>query len=327
MRILFMGTPDIAASCLSALIEEGHDIVGAVCQPDRPRGRGHHMMKPPVKVLAEERGIPVFQPETLKNGAFDDTVRMLAPDISVVVAYGKILPASVLFAPRLGSINVHASLLPRYRGAAPMQRALMDGVSETGVTIMHMDEGLDTGDMIIREVIPLDGTENFEVLHDKTAAVGSRLLCRAIAMLAANEAPREKQPEQGASYAAKITREDCILDFSLSACELERRIRALSPMPLALTALPNGRLIKISSARVVDVDTVNEKEKCGLVASLGDRGEGEIVVLCAKGALALLSLRPEGKGTMSAAEFVRGRSLSVGDTLSAPASLLEGERR
>ena len=310
-----MGTPDIAAVCLDALLTAGHTVVGAVCQPDRPKGRGHRMMPPPVKVLAEERGVPVYQPATLKEGAFDGVVRELAPDIAVVVAYGKILPASILFAPKHGAINVHASLLPRYRGAAPMQRAIMDGAEETGVTIMYMDEGLDTGDMIISEKIPLDGTDTFETLHDKTAEVGSRLLCQAIDMIGAGNAPRERQPAEGASYAEKITRADAVLDFSLPAALLERRVRGLYPLPLALTGLPDGRLLKVERARVAEA---GRNAPAGTVLAVDAKGEGAVRVACGEGALDLIRLRPEGKGSMTAAECIRGRYIAEGDLLALP---------
>ncbi len=315
MNILFMGTPDIAAACLQALLDAGHHIVGAVCQPDRPRGRGHKLMPPPVKVLAEQNGIPVFQPEILKNGAFDATVKELEPQLNVVVAYGKILPASVLFAPPYGSINVHASLLPKYRGAAPMQRVLMDGETETGVTIMYMDEGLDTGDMIIKETIPLTGAEDFEWLHDKTAAVGGELLCRAVELITEGKAPREKQPESGFTYAAKIENQDCMLDFARPAVELERQIRALCPMPLALTHLPDGRKLKVMRARVGDIQRTYTAEEIGRVIAMSSKSTGSISVACGQGVLELLDVRPEGKGGMCASAFICGRSISLGDRL------------
>ncbi len=315
MKILFMGTPDIAASCLEALIAAGHDIVGAVCQPDRPRGRGQKLMPPPVKVLAEQHQIPVFQPDSLKNGAFDDTLKALTPDMNVVVAYGKILPASILFAPPYGSVNVHASLLPKYRGAAPMQRVLMDGERETGVTIMYMDEGLDTGDMILKETIPLTGVEDFEWLHDQTAAVGGKLLCRAVDLIAAGNAPREKQPKTGSTYAAKIENADCLIDFSRPAVEIERQVRALYPMPLALTHLPDGRKLKIMRARVADAETVHTPDMTGRVLALNGKGTGSISVACGQGVLELLDVRPEGKGGMCASAFICGRGIALHDLL------------
>ncbi|MBR6795615.1 MAG: methionyl-tRNA formyltransferase [Clostridia bacterium] len=315
MKVLFIGTPDIAATCLQAIIDAGHTVVGAVSQPDRPKGRGHKLQPTPVKVTAEAAGIPVFQPTTLKNGVFDDTVRALAPDVLVVVAFGMILPKSVLDLPPMGAVNVHASLLPRYRGAAPMQRAIMDGEKQTGVTIMYMDEGLDTGDMILSEAWNLTEEDDFGTLHDKTAAVGSSLLCRALSMIEEGNAPRTQQPEEGASYAAKITKDDCILDFSLDAQVLSCRIRGLSPIPLAVTALPDGRLLKIVSARVTDADTVHTADQIGKVVAVSDKGEGYVRIACAKGSIDLIRLRPEGKGGMNAADFLRGRGIALGDKL------------
>ncbi len=315
MKVLFMGTPDIAATCLQAVIDAGHTVVGAVSQPDRPKGRGHKLQPTPVKVTAEAAGIPVFQPTTLKNGVFDDTVRELAPDVLVVVAFGMILPKSILDMPPLGAVNVHASLLPRYRGAAPMQRAIMNGEKETGVTIMYMDEGLDTGDMILTEAWPLTEEDDFGTLHDKTASVGSALLCRALSMIEEGNATRIKQPEEGANYAAKITKEDCILDFSLDAQTLSCRIRGLSPVPLAITTLPDGRLLKIVSARVSDTDAFHTADQIGKIMAVSDKGDGYLRVACAKGSIDLITLRPEGKGGMSAAAFLRGRGVSLGDKL------------
>lgn len=315
MKVLFMGTPDIAATCLQAVIDAGHTVVGAVSQPDRPKGRGHKLQPTPVKVTAEAAGIPVFQPTTLKNGVFDDTVHALAPDILVVVAFGMILPKSVLTIPPRGAVNVHASLLPRYRGAAPMQRAIMDGEKQTGVTIMYMDEGLDTGDMILKEAWDLTDEDDFGTLHDKTATVGSSLLCRALAMIENGTAPRTPQPEDGANYAAKITKEDCILDFSLDAQTLSCRIRGLSPIPLAFTTLPDGRLLKIVSARVSDKENCYAPDKIGTVIEASDKGDGYLRIACAKGAIDLITLRPEGKGGMSAAAFLRGRGIALGEKL------------
>lgn len=315
MKVLFMGTPDIAATCLQAVIDAGHTVVGAVSQPDRPKGRGHKLQPTPVKVTAEAAGIPVFQPTTLKNGVFDDTVRSLAPDILVVVAFGMILPKSILDLPPLGAVNVHASLLPRYRGAAPMQRAIMDGEKETGVTIMYMDEGLDTGDMILTESWQLTNNDDFGILHDKTAAVGSSLLCRALSMIEAGNAPRTPQPSEGASYAAKITKDDCTLDFSLDAEKLACHIRGLSPVPLAVTTLPDGRLLKVVSARVSDSSTPYSVDQVGKIIAVSDRGDGYLRVACAKGTLDLMMLRPEGKGGMSAAAFLRGRGVALGNKL------------
>lgn len=315
MKVLFMGTPDIAATCMKAVIGAGHTVVAAVCQPDRPKGRGHKLQSPPVKLMAEEYAIPVFQPETLKNGAFDEQVRILAPDITVVVAYGMILPKSLLDISPHGAINVHASLLPRYRGAAPMQRVIMDGEKETGVTIMYMDEGLDTGDMILAESLPLSEEDDFGTLHDRTADLGATLLCQALSLIEKNQAPRIPQCEEGASYAAKITKSDCVLDFNRDAASVSCQIRGLSPMPLAVTTLKDGRLLKVVSARVSDDKTPHEEQEIGHVLAVSDKGDGRITVACRLGSIDMIRVRPEGKSSMTAAEFLRGRGIALGDKL------------
>ena len=308
-----MGTPEIAADAMEALHAAGHTIVGAVCQPDRPKGRGQKLQMPPVKERALALEIPVYQPETLKDGAFDDTVRALAPDLAVVVAYGKLLPASLLYAPRYGSVNLHVSLLPRYRGAAPMQRAIMAGESETGVTVMYMDEGLDTGDMILKETIPLTEDDDFGTLEEKSSTIGKALLVRAVRLIGEGNAPRVPQPTEGVCYAAKITDSDCVLDLTNSAVRLSAQIRGLSPMPLARLTLPDGRALKLVAVRALAEKT---DAPCGSVVAVSGKGDGFIDLATGDGILRLLRVKPEGKGTMSAGDFVRGRGIAVGDLLS-----------
>ncbi|MBE6707879.1 MAG: methionyl-tRNA formyltransferase [Ruminococcaceae bacterium] len=315
MRVLFMGTPDFAAECLRALIDKGEDIVGAVTQPDKPVGRGMKLTPPPVKVLAQEHGIPVYQPDTLRDGAFSDTLDELAPDVIYVAAYGKILPKYVLDYPRYGCINAHASILPRYRGAAPIQRAIMDGDTETGVTAMYMAEGLDTGDMILCEKIDITDTDNFGTVHDKLCVAGGAALCRVSEILRSGEAlPRTPQDDSLSTYAAKITAEDYTLDFTRDAAVISRQIRGLSPVPLCRCKMPDGKGIKIVSAVVADVNVPSDAVP-GQVISVSDKGQGEIVVACESGAVAVTEVRPEGKGSMKAADFVRGRKINVGDVL------------
>lgn len=310
MRILFMGTPDFAVPTLRALYESGEEIVGVVTQPDKPRGRGYVLTPPPVKVYATEHDIPVYQPETLRGGAFDETMQSLAPDLAVVVAYGKILPKSVLDAPRYGCINVHGSLLPALRGAAPMQRAIMDGHPETGVTTMYMAEGLDTGDMLLTGKIAIEEDDNFESIHDKLAEVGARVLLDTVAALKAGTLVRIPQDDTLATYAAKIEKSDCLIDFSLDNKTVHNRIRGLSPIPLAFTHTPDGKLLKVASARrgreEIDGDVVP-----GTVVSL----DGGIEVACGRGTVVITTVRPEGKGQMSAADFVRGRKIALFDIL------------
>lgn len=311
MRILFMGTPDFALFSLRALVEAGEDIIGVVTQTDKPRGRGYVLTPPPVKVYATEHGIPVYQPARLRDGSFDETLRELDPELIIVVAYGKILPPSVLEYPRFGCINVHGSLLPEYRGAAPMQRAIIDGRRTTGVTIMHMDDGVDTGDMLLRREVEIGENDNFEVIHDRLGTVGAEALLETLALLRAGRLTPERQDDSRASYAAKIEKEDCVLDFSLDARRLHDLVRGLSPFPLAFTCLPNGRLLKVTSSELVKSDEHPTDAAPGTVISL----EGGITVQCGQGALRLTGVLPEGKGRMSAADFVRGRGVALGDIL------------
>ncbi len=311
MRILFMGTPDFALFSLRALVEAGEDIIGVVTQTDKPRGRGYVLTPPPVKVYAAEHGIPVYQPARLRDGSFDETLRELDPELIIVVAYGKILPPSVLEYPRFGCINVHGSLLPEYRGAAPMQRAIIDGRRTTGVTIMHMDDGVDTGDMLLRREVEIGENDNFEVIHDRLGAVGAAALLETLALLRAGRLTPERQDDSRASYAAKIEKEDCVLDFSLDARRLHDLVRGLSPFPLAFTHLPNGRLLKVTSSELVQGNELPTNAVPGTVISL----EGGITVQCGQGALRLTGVLPEGKGRMNAADFVRGRGVALGDIL------------
>lgn len=310
-KILFMGTPDFAKVCLEALVEGGRSVIGAVTQPDRPKGRGYQMIPPAVKVYAQSVGIPVYQPETLKDGAFHDTLRELDPDMIIVAAYGKILPPYIINYPRLGCINAHGSLLPAYRGAAPIQRALMDGAEETGITVMYMNEGLDTGDMLLKEVTPISETDDFESLHDRLAGIGGAALNEAVELLEAGKAIAEKQDDSMATYAAKITKEDCRLNFRMDRERLINQIRGLSPFPLSFCKMPDGRSLKIIRASAAQGSS---EAAPGTVAHVDGTG---FEVVCGGGKkLHIDAVLPEGKGRMSAADFVRGRRLEAGDVLS-----------
>lgn len=308
-RIVFMGTPDFAAEALRALCDAGYRVVGVLTQPDKPKGRGHATAQPPVKQLALSLGLPVYQPQTLKDGAFDDTLAELAPDLIVVAAYGKILPASIIHYPRLGCINIHGSLLPAWRGAAPIQRALMEGDGETGITIMQMDEGLDTGDMILRLKTEITDEDNFETLHDRMALLGAQALLRALPAILDQTAVREKQDESLASYAHKIEKADCLLDFSRSARELFLQIRGLSPIPLAYTE-KDGEGLKIPAAKVGKPSGLHGKP--GEVLSLRS---GVVEVACGEGTLLLTEVLPQGKKRMKACDWINGRKVAVGDLL------------
>ncbi len=310
MRIVFMGTPDFALYSLRALCEAGEDVVGVVTQPDKPRGRGYVLTPPPVKVYAAERGIPVYQPATLKNGAFDAELAALDPELIIVVAYGKILPRSVLEYPKHGCINVHGSLLPALRGAAPMQRAIMDGHPITGITTMYMAEGLDTGDMLLRAEVAIEENDNFESVHDKLAACGAGVLLDTIAALKAGTLTATPQDDALATYAQKIEKEDCLIDFSADAKVVHDRIRGLSPIPLAFTHTPDGKLLKVPAAEIGDRSDAYLAAP-GTVLSI-DSG---IEVACGCGSIRLLTVTPEGKKSMPAKDFINGRKLRVGDIL------------
>lgn len=310
MRLLFMGTPDFAVFSLRALQEAGHTVLGAVTQPDQPRGRGYVLTPPPVKVYAQAHEIPVYQPDTLRAPEFAALLEQLAPEVIVVAAYGKLLPPSVLEYPRYGCVNVHGSLLPEYRGAAPMQRAILDGKTETGITTMLMNAGLDTGDMLLTGKITIEPSDNFEAIHDKLGVCGAEVLLRTLERLEQGTLVPVPQDDSRATYAAKITKADCLLHFSQPAKRLHDQIRGLSPVPLAFTRLPDGKRLKVLEAAVSEI-VPPSGTVAGTVLSVGDR----ITVACGEGALELLTILPEGKGKMSAAAFANGRGIRVGDLL------------
>ena len=306
-----MGTPDFAKIQLEALISAGADVVGVVTQPDKPKGRKMILTPPPVKVCAEEHGIPVYQPSTLRGEEFVALLDSLAPELIIVAAYGKILPENVINYPSLGCINVHGSLLPRYRGAAPIQRAIIDGERETGITIMYMDVGLDTGDMLSKVVVPIENTDNFETMHDKLADAGAKLLVETVSALENGTASREKQDDSLSTYAAKIENADCALDFDADAMSVFNRIRGLSPFPLAVVA-HNGKSLKLVSAELCDMQEVHDTP--GEVLNC-DASKNRIEVACRTGSIAVTQLLPEGKSRMRAADYINGRKISVGEVL------------
>ena len=314
MRILFMGTPDFALFSLRKLVESGEDVIGVVTQPDKPKGRGYTLTPPPVKVYAMEKGIPVYQPATLKGEEFAALLSSIDPELIVVVAYGKILPANVLEYPKHGCINVHGSLLPEYRGAAPMQRAIIDGKAETGITTMMMDVGLDTGDMLLVERVAIEENDNFETIHDKLGACGADVLLRTVTAIKCGTVVRIKQDDSLATYAAKIEKTDCVIDFSASAKAVHDRIRGLSPIPLAFTYTPDGKMLKVTVSAVCKAD--GALAPAGTVLSL--RG-GVIEVACGQGSVVLTEVLPEGKKRMRAADFINGRKINVGDVLDSSA--------
>ncbi|ERK05280.1 methionyl-tRNA formyltransferase [Serratia fonticola] len=300
LRIIFAGTPDFAARHLDALLSSGHQVVGVFTQPDRPAGRGNKLTPSPVKVLAEQHQIPIFQPKSLRPQENQHLVADLNADVMVVVAYGLILPKAVLDMPRLGCINVHGSLLPRWRGAAPIQRALWAGDSETGVTIMQMDVGLDTGDMMHKIACSIEATDTSASLYNKLAELGPQGLLITLQQLAAGTVQREVQDEALVTYAEKLSKEEARLDWSLSAEQLERCIRAFNPWPISYFTI-DDQPVKVWQATVL-AETANAEP--GTIVHADKHG---IQVATAQGILNLTQLQPAGKKPMSAQDLLNSR--------------------
>lgn len=310
MKILFMGTPDFAVTALRAIHEKyNQDVVGVVTRIDMPKNRGHALTPPPVKVAATELGLPVYQPQNLKEENFRETLESLAPDVIVVAAYGKILPEYVLNYPKHGCLNIHASALPEYRGAAPIARAIMDGKKDLGITIMYMEKGLDTGDMLAREYLTFED-ENKGEAENALADLGAKMMLDILEKLENSQTlPREKQDDALSNYAAKIEKEDCKINFAKSAEEIKNQVRALAPAPYAFAR------IKGKSIKFVKVSVTDEKsdEAPGTVCAVSPKGAGKLLVATGDGVLSLDRIIPEGKKEMSAGDFVRGRGADVGD--------------
>jgi methionyl-tRNA formyltransferase len=312
MKIIFAGTPEFAATALQSLHDAGFDIPLVLTQPDRPAGRGMQLQASPVKQLALAHGIPVAQPISLRlDGKYPDAarethalLRATPHDAMVVAAYGLILPRSVLDIPPLGCINIHASLLPRWRGAAPIHRAIEAGDAETGVTIMQMEEGLDTGPMLLMESLPIAPDDTTGSLHDKLAQLGGRLIVDALRRLERQALPARPQPDAGVTYAAKIVKEEAALDFSQSAEVLARKIRAFTPFPGAF-AMFNGVAVKLWRAEAVDAPAAPH----GQVLAAAPSG---VVVACGDGALRLTELQKPGGKRLPAAEFLKGFPMEGG---------------
>ncbi|MDO4336998.1 MAG: methionyl-tRNA formyltransferase [Eubacteriales bacterium] len=314
MKIVYMGTPDFAAPPLRALVENGYDVAAVVTQPDKPKGRGKTMMPTPVKEEALKYEIPVYQPVKVRTPEFMELMKKISPDVIVVAAFGQIIPKELLELPKFGCINIHASLLPKYRGAAPIQQAVIDGEKESGVTIMQMGCGLDTGDMISRIVVPLAPDETGGSLFDKLAQAGAELLISTLPTIFDGTAVREPQPEESPTpYAAMITKQMGLLDFNKSACELERLVRGLNPWPSAYTYL-NGKTLKIWKSQVCDAAPFPEgaPAKPGTVVHTDKKG---IYVACQKGVLILTEIQLEGKKRMEAEAFLRGCRIPEGTVL------------
>ena len=306
MRLIFAGTPEFAAAALEALIAAGHEIPLVLTQPDRPAGRGMKLKASPVKEVAQAHGLTVAQPENLKSEAARQPIRDAAAEVMVVAAYGLILPEAVLAVPRLGCVNIHASLLPRWRGAAPIHRAIEAGDRETGITLMQMDKGLDTGAMLARSVLPILDGDTTGSLHDKLAELGAREIVALLPRLAAGGVVGEKQDDALATYAKKIGKDDARLDWNRSAVELDRQIRAFNPFPGA-HALLAGEPIKIWQAR-----PLADAGPPGTVLSVGRDG---LRVACGTGALDITEVQKAGGKRLAIAAFLSGSTLQAGDRL------------
>ncbi len=314
MNIVFMGTPDLGAKVFEKLISSNHNILAAVTQPDRPSGRGKKMRFSPVKELALEHNIPVLAPHKAKDQAFIKELKDYNPDLIVVAAYGQILPESIINLPKHGCINVHTSLLPKYRGASPIQWAIMNGDEKTGVTIMHMDTKLDTGDIIIQEEVLIDENETADTLHDKLAICGGNLLLEAIDLIEEGKAPRIKQDDSKASYVTTIKKSEGEIDFELPALVIERRIRGLNPWPSAYTFL-NGTNLKIWQADVIEVDKIENNIKEGKAGEIAEVTKDSILVQTGDDYLKLLEIQLAGKKKMKTEDFLRGNKVEVGTIL------------
>ena len=304
MRIVFMGTPGFAVPCLARLLDDGHEVAGVFTQPDKPRGRGYKLMPPPVKELALERGLPVYQPAKMRDGEALSILRELSPELIVVVAYGKILPKEILELPKYGCVNVHGSLLPRWRGAAPIQWSVIAGDAEGGVTTMYMAEGLDTGDMILRRATPIGPDETSDELYERLAALGAQALSETVTLIAVGRAPREPQDDAASCYAPMLSKELAEIDFSKSAREVHNLVRGMNSWPVAHTTL-GGKLLKVYRTR----------------AAQGKGAPGELLggksftVACGEGAVELVEIQAEGGRRMNAADYLRGHPVAAGTRL------------
>ena len=312
-KIIFFGTPEFAVSILDGLITHNYNVISVYTQTDKPKGRGNKMQAPPVKEYATARNIPVFQPKTLRDEAVLEEIRAAAPDMIVVAAYGKIFPESLLQIPKFGCINVHGSLLPEYRGAAPVQRCIINGETKTGVTIMRMDAGCDTGDMIAKEDIEIPSDMNCGELFEKMGEAGSILLLDTIPDIFDGSAIYEKQDGSKATYSPKIEKSELILDFGKSAKQLHDLIRGVYPL-LVCGCYQNSEKGK-KGLRIAKTEVCEGKGAPGTVLT-ADAKNNSLIVACGDGALDIKELIPEGKQKMKSADYIRGRQINEGDILS-----------
>lgn len=308
MKVVYMGTPDFAVDTLQAIVDAGHEVALVVTQPDKAKGRGKKLCYTPVKEKALECHLEVAQPEKVREESFVERLKAIAPDVIVVVAFGQILPESILNIPKYGCINVHASLLPAYRGAAPIQWAVIDGLAETGVTTMYMEKGLDTGDIICQSKLPLAEDETGGSLFDKLAKEGADLLVKTLKMLEDGTATRTKQDDSCSSYAKMLSKDMGCLDFSKDAVVLERLIRGLNPWPSAYTAI-QGKTLKIYVAEVVEEEDCTTDATPGTVIAVDKKS---FTVRCGNGALRIYNLQLEGKKRMDTSAFLLGYKVEKG---------------
>jgi methionyl-tRNA formyltransferase len=309
LRIIFMGTPRFALPSLQILIDRSEQIAAVVTQPDRPAGRGQHIALPPVKELALKHHLPVLQPVKVRDAQFIAQIKELSPNLIVVVAFGQILPRALLDIPAFGCVNVHASLLPFYRGAAPISWVLINGETETGVTIMLLDEGMDTGDMLMQEKLPLMPTDTVVTLHDRLAQSGARLLGKALDELGSTGWTRIPQDHVRATYAPLLKKEDGLIQWQKRAREIHNQIRGMNPWPGCFTYF-NGKLLKVFA---IEVGEQHAKETPGSIIEISESG---ITVATGTGALILKEIQLEGKKRMPAEEFIKGKTIKPGDVLS-----------
>lgn len=308
MRVIFMGTPDFAVGTLQALIDSRHEVIGVYTQPDKPKGRSGKLVMSPVKELALAYDIPVYQPVKIREPEYVEQIRKMNADVIVVVAFGQILPKAVLEASKYGCINVHASLLPMYRGAAPIQWAVIDGQTKTGVTTMQMDAGIDTGDILLKREVTLDERETGGSLFERLSKVGAGLLIETLEQAEAGTLKPEKQDDSRSTYAKMLNKELGRLDFAKDAVALERLIRGLNPWPSAFGNY-NGKIMKIWDARVVEADSV------GTPGEIIKVDKDSFTVKCGTGALQIMELQLEGKKRMKTADFLCGSKVLAGENI------------
>lgn len=304
MKIVFMGTPEFAVPCLQKIIDEGHEVVAVVTQPDKPKGRGKKLAMPPVKELALKYDIPVYQPLKAREESFVYTLKEMNPELIVVVAFGQILPKSILDIPKYGCVNVHASLLPRYRGAAPLNWVIINGEEKTGVTTMYMDEGLDTGDMILKSEIPLDDEITAGELHDKMMIDGAKVLKETIDLIEKGEAPREKQSNEDTCYSPIMNKSLGNIDWKKSAIDIHNLVRGINPWPSAYTTY-EGQTMKIWKTKVIDK---NSDKDPGTIISVDKEG---INVSTSEGILQIKEIQMAGKKRMEVPEYIKGNNINT----------------